>query len=52
MAAVQNAFGAWCAGEAKPTVRIVRQYKAPRPVDDYEEMTDGNAYGGSNPRYQ
>jgi len=52
MFAVNEAFTAWCNGEAQPKLRIVRKYVATRGNDDYEEMTDGNGYGGSNPRYQ
>lgn len=45
MVAVQDAFNAWCNGEAKATVRIAPKYFATRSRnDDYEEQTDGNAY--------
>lgn len=44
MAAVNDAFAAWCNGEAKATVRIAPKYYATRGNDDYEEQTDGNAY--------
>lgn len=52
MTAVRNAFDAWCSGEAQPKLYVKPKYYATRGDDDYEEMTDGNAYGGSNPRYQ
>lgn len=49
MTAVNDAFNAWCNGEAKATVRIVKQWNSGRRVDDgqYDELTDGNAFSGT-----
>lgn len=40
MTAVNAAFDAWCSGEAKATVRIVRQWKDSRRSDLDREIND------------
>lgn len=40
MVAVQDAFNAWCNGEAKATVRIVRQWKDTRRADLDRNIND------------
>ena len=46
MTAVNDAFNAWCNGEAKATVRIVKQWKAnthvdlDRNINDLDERVD------------
>lgn len=44
MSAVNEAFAAWCNGEARPTVRIVKQWKDARRADPDREINDLDDY--------
>ena len=44
MTAVNDAFDAWCNGEAKATVRIVKQWKASAHVDLDRNINDLDEY--------
>lgn len=53
MTAVRSAFDAWCNGEAKATVRIVRKakpftprYDADREINDLDDYFDPRQQGG------
>lgn len=44
MTAVRSAFDAWCNGEAKATVRIVKQWKDTRRADADRNINDLDDY--------
>lgn len=46
MVAVNDAFTSWCNGEAKATVRIVKQWKPSHRVDLDRELNDLDEYAG------
>lgn len=46
MTAVRSAFNAWCNGEAKATVRIVKQWKPSLRRDLDRELNDLDEYAG------
>lgn len=44
MVAVNDAFAAWCNGEARPTVRVVKQWNPGKSYDPDREINDLDDY--------